>query len=196
MLLGLQQWMNDEPFPHERYNETLQVLTRSQERIGWNQLLYGRWSQEWCEQQLNYLQRHNIDRSPLHCGPTWASLTIRLIWEHCHEEWKVRNQARHGLDDIHRQEIRRAQVERQTALLYQLKPECTRFAQTHYFWANLEEHFVKEPQLYQQEQWIVTYEPMIRRNVQQHRENQRNSLTEISDYFPPIQSHLQRGPVR
>jgi hypothetical protein len=196
MLLGIQQWMNHEPFPHERYTDTLQLLTRSQERIGWDQLLYGRWSGQWREQQRQYLQRNNLECSPFKCGPAWASTTIRLIWEHCHAEWRVRNQARHGVDELHRLEIRRDQVERKTALLYQLKPECTGFARRHYFYRNLARHFIKEPQIYNQEHWIETYEPMIRRSIKQQQENERNQLTAIDDYFRPIQSHLQRGPVR
>jgi hypothetical protein len=50
----------------------------------------------------------------------------------------------------------------------------------------LEEHITKEPHLYQQQAWLVTYEPMIHRRIHDRDSVTRQRLYTIDEYFPPL----------
>jgi hypothetical protein len=51
------------------------------------------------------------------------------------------------------------------AVMYELKNRCFPSDRMKWFHPSLEEHITKEPHLYQQQAWLETYEPMIRRRI-------------------------------
>jgi hypothetical protein len=57
-------------------------IRESQEEIGWNQLLYGRWTKQWTD---TYNRETNTTD-----GTQWASNHIKCIWRHIHQRWRER----------------------------------------------------------------------------------------------------------
>ena len=69
-----------------------------QTSVGWSQLLFGRWSSEWTEQQLHYLTAQGTTPTPHNHGPNWVRSMVQIIWSHCHDAWLTRNKSLHGHD--------------------------------------------------------------------------------------------------
>jgi hypothetical protein len=76
-------------------------------------------------------------------------------------------------------QIKLDQVKTQIRVLYHLQPLCNLNNHRKWFYANPEEHFLREPLLTQLQNWVTTYEPMIRARIQ-HQLNQQG-LTAIDE---------------
>jgi hypothetical protein len=73
--------------------------------------------------------------------------------------------------------IRLDQVKRQIRVLYHLQPLCNLNNHRKWFYANPKEHFLREPSLTQLQNWVTTYEPMIRAQAWiQHQLNQQGLM--------------------
>jgi hypothetical protein len=59
-------------------------------------------------------------------------------------------------------QIKLDQVKRQIWVLYHLRPLCNLTNYCQWFYAIPTEHFLLEPSLPQLQNWVTTYEPMIR----------------------------------
>ena len=95
---GLYHWFEGTLFPSEKYHPQYHDLILRQEEIGWGQLLYGRFSQEWNRCQYRYLRENGYAVSNNTHGSKWLMGFIHTIWEHVQKEWDTRNKARHGED--------------------------------------------------------------------------------------------------
>jgi hypothetical protein len=108
---------------------------------------------------------------------------MTLIWNELYSAWKLQNQDRHGKKEELQRQIKLDQVKRQIRVLYNLQPLCTLTNHQNWFYANPEEHFLWEPSLTQLQNWVTTYEPMIRARARiQHQLNQQG-LTAIDEAF-------------
>jgi hypothetical protein len=98
LIYGLHHWFQNTssaPLPrHPRY----ETFVEHRSSIGWDQLIFGRWSTLWATHQSSFLQRQKILPTPTNHGTGWTSRIITLIWTHCHHTWLDRNQALHGRD--------------------------------------------------------------------------------------------------
>jgi hypothetical protein len=78
-------------------------------------------------------------------------------------------------------QIKLDQVKRQIRVLYDLQPLCNLTNHRKWFYTNPEEHFLREPSFTQLQNWVTTYEPMIRARARiQHQLNQQG-LTAIDE---------------
>jgi hypothetical protein len=68
------------------------------------------------------------------------------------------------------------------AVMYELKNWCFPSDRLKWFHPTLEEHITKEPHLYQQQAWLETYEPMIRRRIH----DRDNVMLPNSDFTPSM----------
>jgi hypothetical protein len=75
-------------FLPNRYNN----LFLDQSRTGWNHLLKGRWSMLWVQHHDAHARINKIRQK----GDTWASTTLRHIWESLYNVWKQRCDIQHG----------------------------------------------------------------------------------------------------
>ena len=184
LLNGLHHWFRDTPQPPASPGERYNTLVESQSSIGWNQLIFGRWSQLWAHHQLEHLRRNNITITTYNHGTGWSTKIILLIWTHFHEAWIIRNQALHGHDQQTRQLARLNQAQYKIRALYKLRTQCTRFVQTRWFYRSPEEHFQREPKASHLENWIALNETRIIAHVAYNQANQNHKQPTITDYFP------------
>jgi hypothetical protein len=68
--------------------------------------------------------------------------------------------------------------------MYQLKSRCFPSDREKWFHSTLAEHIEREPKLRQQQAWLETYEPMIRRRVHDRDRVTQQRLHTIDEYFP------------
>jgi hypothetical protein len=72
------------------------ALVNSQNKIGWHQLLKGRFSKQWTQiQDQHPLDDTDIDNEK-QSGDRWLKLTLHHIWTHLWTVWLKRNDDLHG----------------------------------------------------------------------------------------------------
>jgi hypothetical protein len=158
----------------------------SQSQIGWKQLLLGRFSVKWLEYQAQHLRINKIPFTNFNHGAVWLSTLIIKIWNHCYTLWESRNKDKHGHDTETASAVLLAQVQRRMAVMYELKNRCFPSDRSKWFHSTLDEHTTKEPHLYQQQAWLETYEPMIRRTIHDRDRVIQQQLHTIDEYFPTL----------
>jgi hypothetical protein len=91
-------WRNvkEPPLP-EFLSPEFQALFRNQSLIGWNHILYGRFTKTW----HNHLYDNQSD------NVLWITYTIKAIWHSVYQIWKTRCQTNHGssTDDQHKRKL-------------------------------------------------------------------------------------------
>ena len=79
---------------------------QKQRRVGWVNLIYGRWSLGWQEMQSMYFQyigaRNSVKR--------WQSQVIRLLWNTAWDFWNFRNKVLHEQDNCTINDIRQSTI--------------------------------------------------------------------------------------
>jgi hypothetical protein len=106
--------------------------------------------------------------------------------QHCYTLWESRNKDKHGNDTETKRAVLLAQVQWQMAVMYELKHRCFPSDRLKWFHSTLDEHTTKKPHLYQQQAWLETYEPMIRRTIHDRDRVIQQRLHIIDEYFPPL----------
>jgi hypothetical protein len=102
-----------------------------------------------------------LDSQPYHTDLEWTQ-----------GAWKPRNQDRHSKEEELQRQIKLDQVKRQIRVLYHLQPLCNLTNHRKWFYATPTEHFLGKPLLTQLQNWVTTYEPMIRAGARiQHQLN-------------------------
>ena len=111
------KYFNDEPITHEDYPESYKTLIISQNKIGWYNLLLGRFSNEWISHQTIYaytIATKNFS------GENWIALIIMHIWNKVYDLWLQRNEdlPSEELTGIKRHE---QEINNELEILYRLK---------------------------------------------------------------------------
>ena len=96
---------------------SVQDLHEAQQAIGWEQILKGRMSEQWSQEQQHHLGRYDKKKN----GLTWATDVIQLILESWLQLWELRNGDRHGRDVQTKAQAKRAQAIRELELAYEYK---------------------------------------------------------------------------
>jgi hypothetical protein len=65
MLEGIILWLAETPYPNPRHEmpPQYQELHKQQATIGWDQMLYGQWSEHW-----KILQQHHLYNNHISCN--------------------------------------------------------------------------------------------------------------------------------
>ena len=141
MLEGIDSFILDREFPFARYPTKYQGLCRSQEAIGWINLVRGFVSTHWLSLQDDYLCHNGLsDR----CGHPGVLRVLRCVCDSLHELWVFRNSQHHGKDmQSQASEIRQLTIQHLTEFYefrHSVLPEHRGL-----FWSSLEVH-LHEPQ--------------------------------------------------
>jgi hypothetical protein len=75
-------------------SDTLIAAKNHQGRIGWDQWIKGRWSQEWCHLH-NYTIKHTDCNNKFNKSEKWANDIIMLTWDFVYDIWNIRNKIEH-----------------------------------------------------------------------------------------------------
>ena len=186
LINGLHHWIHNTASPPTAPSERYTPLVTSQAEIGWDQLVFGRWSSQWRQLQYDYLQQQRIAPTLQNHGIGWTTKIITIIWTHFHAEWKTRNSALHGFDQTTRQQARLKQAQYKVRALYQLKSKCCRLAQTTWFHPSPEVHFQHSQQPIQLENWLSLNEGRIISHVASYSSQSRQGQGAITDFFDSV----------
>jgi hypothetical protein len=185
LITGIHHWIHHR-FPHHWHE-----LITSQSNISWKQHILGRFSTKWTAFHHQHLQQNHLPLSDFNHGPIWLSKIVTIIWTHCHQLWESRNKDKHGRDsDTKKKDSFRAGTEMDGSAV-PIKPRCYPSGQTKWFYPTLEDHIAKEPSLQQQQGWLATYDPMIRRSIHDRdRVTNQMRFHTIDQYFPTYPREL------
>ena len=91
-------------------------VAAAQKEIGWHQLLYGRFANEWKHAHNRYLGGRATSKKN---GTTWTT-TLATTWlQQWLNLWKLRNEDRHGRDEATEKQARDSQTIREATMFYQ-----------------------------------------------------------------------------
>jgi hypothetical protein len=166
-----------------RYEGPYPPLVEDQQCIGWNQLLFGRWSTLWTTHQTSYIQRRNIHVTSTNQGDGWSSQVIALIWKHCYQAWIDRNHALHGHTRQTKNLARCHRAQYRLRALYDLKHQCSQFVCNFWFYPSLDEHLSREPDPTKLENWLAANEARIHRHVAHRHAHHSSGQQHITDFF-------------
>ena len=125
-----------------------------QERIGWHQLLFGKFVKEWRTVQEAYLEATKTPLKINNHGVRWTCHLIHAIWREVRQLWDIRNEARHGKDKDTRYTRQHEQAARETQWLYKFRESCPRNAQIIIFHPSLAVHMAVENDLQKLRGWL------------------------------------------
>ncbi len=92
-------------------------LISSQASIGWDNMLFGRFSVEWSRLQDVHIAEEKLD-GRFFSGPAWTSKVTQHIWRALHSLWKIRNTDLHGVTFTENETTRRTRIEPIVRQLY------------------------------------------------------------------------------
>jgi hypothetical protein len=99
-----------------------------QKRIGWHQLLLGKFVKEWRSVQEAYLEATKTPQKIHNHGVRWTCHVIHAIWREVRPLWDIQNDARHGKDKEAQYARQSEQAARETEWLYKFRELCPRLA--------------------------------------------------------------------
>jgi ribonuclease HI len=150
---GLMSYFHDTPYQLEGPEE-IQHLALEQERIGWHQLLFGKFVKEWRTVQEAYLEATKTPLKINNHGVRWTCHLIHAIWREVRQLWDIRNEARHGKDKDARDARQYEQAVRETQWLYKFRDKCSPDAQRIIFHPSVEVHLAVENDLQKLQGWL------------------------------------------
>jgi hypothetical protein len=89
---GMLSYFHDIPYQLEGTDE-IQQLALEQERIGWHQLLFGKFVKEWRRVQEAYLEATDAPLKIQNHSIQWTCTIIHAIWREIRKLWDIRNEA-------------------------------------------------------------------------------------------------------
>ncbi|KAI2495162.1 hypothetical protein MHU86_19347 [Fragilaria crotonensis] len=123
LITTMQSWLSGEDNPRierDQYPADMSSIIRQQAKIGWRQMLQGRFSKAWSDIQQRY---HELTFPTQQYTPDkWQVGLIQKIWEHRHKVWILRNEDLHGRDIRSRQQAERKEIQRQLHAIYSQRP--------------------------------------------------------------------------
>jgi hypothetical protein len=178
---GLEAWFNDTAFPEARHPPGVQELIKDQNEIGWEQLFYGRFSTKWKEYQKAELKRQRQEQKEHNCGSPWIRTVIEIIWEAVRDEWKLRNDVRHGKDDEEKALKQMEQAERQIKHWYEKKKWMETEVQRLVFKDSVHEELKNLKDTQSRQQWLAQWGPLFEASLIRARKKDKNVDMETED---------------
>ena len=179
---AIYHWWEGTPFPAQEFPNHRRLID-SQAAIGWDQLLYSRFSKYWNICQYDHLLAHGKKIDSYSQGPSWLVQFINTTWHCVQEEWDVRNKARHGESSEEQAAIKLATIKRQIAHLYTRKRNCLPIDRDRLFYSTAEEHFEKHPSYTALNAWYALNRALIHVSCKNMERNENAGQTLITSFF-------------
>ena len=181
LIEGLKSWFEQRKPEFNMHTAAHVNLIRKQSRAGWDQLLFGRFVQEWRDIQDDHL-RKNKEYKQHQNGRAWVVKTIEIIWGHVYTTWEIRNAALHGVVESAQELARIETAKRETEAVYEIREDV--LPRDHdVFYATLEEHYEQEPTSRGLRQWLLTWKPTLLQSAKQAVTFGTQGMVNIQNYF-------------
>lgn len=168
------------------------LLRQSQDAIGWDHFLRGKFSSEWSRLQFKFAVRHNkVEESK-----NWLNWLIKYMSMQSHNLWCSRNSKRHGSDRASTRSSKLAQARRDVSALYELRDKVLPNDRV-LFCASLEIHLLQP--LTQLQNWLIINKELIRLSVRTAAAQAKAKTKPLRSFFPSLgrkQLTKKRHPSR
>jgi hypothetical protein len=153
---GLLCWLSTKSIDSTPYPPRYQRLLKQQHSIGWNNLIRGKFSEEWSYLQQQYCTRHN--RTTSHSQCQWLTKLLQTIWYRIHTLWLSRINDRHGRTSKAKSQASHQQSQRTIRSLYLLK-DLVLSEDRDLFYDDVTAH-LQQP-LRELNAWVTTHQGLI-----------------------------------
>ena len=138
-------------------------------QIGLDQLLFGRFSTLWAEIQDSHCQSESFPTTLR--GHHFVTGSIKIIFEHAHRLWKLRNECTHGSTASTREAAALAQATRELEEVYALR-DRVRSQDQDLFYTSVSAHLAIDTTSVAIRSWLLAWRPVIIHSVftQWHRQ--------------------------
>jgi hypothetical protein len=184
---------NLSPLPAAQYPPRYHDLIVTQNKIGWDQVYRGRWSTAWASQQQQHQNHHHTTTAD---PTTWLLGLGRLLIDQWLIVWQLRNEQRHGQDQVRHSQLRAQILHSQMQELYSYRHAVLPCDQS-IFQESLEAHLFNSS-LDSLESWINTYQTAIQTSVSQAHQRgqlQNRMIVEYPAFNPIVQACQQVDSV-
>ena len=156
-------------------------LILTQNKIGWRQILRGRFSQEWQRIQNAYYMTHRTKLAFKRTGKRWQQQFISVIWSSWFQLWSSSIGEVHGTNAETRAVAQEREVGRQLTEIYAprafMEPEAEALLDS-----DPETHMQRPTQV--TKNWLATTGPVIRRSVKRIKKVSLQGVQSLRTYFP------------
>jgi hypothetical protein len=166
---GIESFLFDTTFPayYDDVPPRLRLLAEEQRDIGWHQLIRGYWSTRWERQQQTYRESNlEDDQENQPHSSCWVSSMQRHIWAEVRKLWIMRNEDRHGKEELMKTERQCDQFCRETEWLYNMKEQYLPGHQHSIFHSSYQAHVTIENMIHRFGGWIRLNKQTILASVQ------------------------------
>ena len=155
------------------------TLCHQQQKIGWCQILLGRWALEWNKLQRLYCKDHGKDNKLKKDNELWLGTITQIFWNHARLRWYARN------NSIFKTKDNQYKTER-TNLLHRIESLYSRADEMQQqdrkiFGTALEKW--KEASITNLRRWIKCNQPFITEAVRRYRDQIKLRCSDIRTYF-------------
>jgi hypothetical protein len=130
---AIQAGRNGTQVDYSQLSTEIRRVAQAQESIGWQQVLFGRFSQQWglVYEEL-WKRKHGDGGSAPLAAEVWIAQVIKIIWKTILSTWKLRNEDKFGsTDEIStRQRLKRERLQAQVRSLYNQRDQIPAHATT------------------------------------------------------------------
>ena len=109
-------------FTYASLSDDESTVVDSQALIGWQHLIFGRYSSEWTILQGRHVATEGLDKDKF-SGPGWTAKIIKHIWRALMAHWTVRNKALRGEIPLENEATKRARLHPLITRLYERQHE-------------------------------------------------------------------------
>ena len=184
---GLLCWFRTESIDSTPYPPRYQRLLKQQRSIGWNNLIRGKFSEEWSYLQQQYCIRHHQTMSHSQCQ--WLTKLLRTMWNRIHTLWLSRNDDRHGRTSKAKTQASHQQAQRTIRSLYLLK-DLVLSEDRDLFYDDVTAH-LQQP-LRELNAWVTTHQGLIAYSVRVAKLAARSNTKPITEHFIHLQPRRRR----
>ena len=165
--------------PPPRTATIYHALYSEQNAIGWNQLVYGRFTKRWSNLYTSWFEYNRI--APPKTGQTWAVGILRIIWKHIIDLWLTRNEDQHGRDAAEHERKLRHRLTGHVFSLYAFRGDLPEHSRHIY---NMSASLLLQKSTRQIQAWIHVATPFIHKARKAAVVQLKESTHDIREFFP------------
>jgi hypothetical protein len=182
---SIESFLFDTTFPAYDDDVPPRFLLLAEEQraiIGWHHhLIHGYWSTRWEQQQQTYRESNlAYDQENQPHSSRWVSSMQRHTWAEARKLWIIRNEDRHGKDELMKIECQCGQLHRENEWLYRMKEQCLPGHHSSIFHSSFQAHVTAENTIHRLGAWIWLNKKTILATVQH--QDQRTGRTTRSSH--------------
>ena len=180
--------------PTTNRKASFELLVSSQNGIGWDHLLRGRFSHHWVQIQQDHIDHDHKVSSKKFTGKRWLQQVINHIWTHLYLAWKLRNADLHGIDAADQEAKRKAKLKPAIVALYESGKKLD-YLDRRIFDLPLDKRL--DLKSHEQTAWINLHTPTVRQALAEAADKLQKTQRDIREFMirPAVQPALPRPPA-